>query len=75
MSNDDLVYKKYVVQNTDIPSSILNNIYREQVGGGYTDSLKKASAEFNGKVLYTTWGVKIEFESEAHYTWFLMRFS
>jgi hypothetical protein len=31
--------------------------------------------EFHFETSFTTWGVVLDFESEAHYNWFILRFS
>lgn len=73
--SDDLVYKKYIVHSLHIPKSVHDHINIAYGWNRYEHSMRLAAAEFNGILIPLTWGFEIEFETEAHYTWFIMKWS
>ena len=69
MNEDDLVLKKYIVELHHLPKGVLLNL------GWDTNTWDLMLAPFHGRLFRKTFGYAFEFESQAHYTWFIMRWS
>lgn len=69
---DKLVYKKYQIVWHELPIGVRKKIYRDYPLG----DLSKMLTEYKATMVHTTWrGRIVEFESMAHYNWFIMKWS
>jgi|688.fasta_scaffold173063_6 hypothetical protein len=63
--------KRFKINLSNIPSNVWGNYCRER----HSNLYYRLDKEYHFETSFTTWGVVLDFESEAHYNWFILRFS